>query len=229
MNNLITTPTNEDVEYVRVWLEQEFSENGEGFYCNWNVIESSHQRKGLFLFQNQDKPIGLMSFRHYEKVVCIDIVSIHPEYRKQGLGRSFFQLCSEYFVQNGVYVAELDCSPRSSERFWKSVGFVEFPFGFRNRYHLGVYKPLIETANACPENPQSNFLKLQGFDKSWYWEIDEVKDKPIIFPCTGDSLLSLHNNGQIVKEEKVKYFSTLPIYDDDYLIIEPEMSRGIFT
>lgn len=216
---IIIQPKNKELELVKDWLEKEQAEYDDGFYCNWDSIKRSYDHRNLILFQDQkDQPIGFMSFRISGKVLLVDIFEIHPHFRNQGLGIIFFNMCGDHFIQKGLYVAELDCSPRASKQFWEKLGFKAFPIAFRSRYNLGVFKPLVEALDHKTEPLKNTYFKLTGFnEEAFYWPFDESNNKPIVFPCTFYNVLSVFKDSREVKSEKVSSFQ---MYADEYLILD---------
>lgn len=42
-----TNPTKENLNKIKTWLIDENRKSKQGFYCNWNVIEKSFEKKRI--------------------------------------------------------------------------------------------------------------------------------------------------------------------------------------
>lgn len=105
------------------WLEREHEETGEGFHCNRDIIVSSHQT-GELLCAISDQ--GALAFAVYNlKSVgsAIDILEVHPMHRKKGIGTLLASAAVGRLFEAGSPFVTVQCSPRSSEKFWRSLGF----------------------------------------------------------------------------------------------------------
>ena len=94
------------------------------------------------------------------------------------------------------------------------MNFIKFPDrGYSDR-PLTYYKPLLETNDPVgKESELSDKLELWDLEPyqikeqkpRWTWKIGE-NDKPIIQPCNRNWKLRLTIGGEVVKEDKIKYF-----------------------
>lgn len=200
---------------IETWLKAEKEKSNEGFYCNWNIIEDSFNQKQLIVFEYELQTIGFISWSTYnDTYVLIDIMEIHQKYRKNGLGNSFYKKAEEYFKSKKFIAIKLFCSPEESEFFWKKMKFIKFPDTGYSEHKLAYYKPLI-TINKSEEIKTENKLELWDLEpyqvrekkSTWTWEIFSNK-KPILQPCDPNWNLRLTINGKIIKEGKVKRFSS---------------------
>jgi len=212
--NLNVNPNSKQLEEIKFWLIEEYEKFNQGFYCNWNVIESAFNRKQFFSFEIKRQIIGFISWTAYSNpYVVIDTMEIHPNFRKKGFGKILYQKAENYFRQQNYIAIQLFCSPKESEKFWKKMKFTKFPETGYSEPELSYYKPLIEINK--PINKEAN-NKLELWDlepyeikeqkPKWTWEIKE-NQKPILQPYNANWNLRLTLNGKIEKENKVKYFS----------------------
>ena len=213
------TPTQSDLAKIEEWLIDEERELNEGFYCNWNIIKKTFNSGELITLNLKEKPIGFLVWSKGEIYAEIDILEIKPDYRKNGIGKVFFEQISDYFKQKGFLVIKLFCSPRESEKFWKKMGFIKFPDRGYSESDLTYFKPLIKTQSTSANQKTENKIELwdvEPYQKNssqpkWTWNVELSDDKlefPIIQACNCNWNLKWTKNGEIVKEEKVKYFDS---------------------
>lgn len=228
--SLNLNPTESDLKVIKEWLSTENKKYKEGFYCNWNIIERAFNLNRLISFVISDKTIGFLVYFPNEIHIEIDIFEIQREYRGNGYGKLFYEQASEAFKNQNYKAVKLFCKPVESEHFWRSLGFIRFPERGYSESELTFYKPLISFTE--PTNKPSNSNKLELWDVEpfqkdrilprWSWNIENSKlAKPIIHPCNVNWNLRWTKNGEIVREDKVKYFSRKnPIDFDPFIYIE---------
>lgn len=213
------TPTQLDLRKIEEWLIEEEKASNEGFYCNWTIIENAFNNNTLVTLDFQNSPIGFIVWSKGEIYAEIDILEIKPEYRRRGVGKLFFEEISKYFKQKGFLAIELFCSPRESEPFWKNMGFIKFPNRGYSESDLTYFKPLIRVQPNSENELTDNKIELwdvEPYQKNnsipkWTWYIEHKNNKlilPIIQPCNCNWNLRWTRNGEIIREDKVKNFST---------------------
>lgn len=214
---LNVTPTRFDLEKIEEWLIEEERELNEGFYCNWKTIEKAFNNDELITLKLKEQPIGFLVWSKGEIYAEIDILEIKPNHQQKGIGKAFFEQISDYFKQKGFLVIKLFCSPRESEKFWKKMGFIKFPVTGYSESDLTYFKPLIRIQSTS-ENPKTdNTVELwdvEPYQKNnnqpkWTWNIELENDKlklPILQPCNCNWNLRWSKKGEVIRENKVKYF-----------------------
>lgn len=212
-----TSPTQSDISIIKNWLIDEKEKYEEGFYCNWGIINNAFNEKRLIALNIDDIPIGFVIWRKHEIYADIDILEIKPNQRNNGFGEILFEGVSNFLKQQGVVVVKLFCQPRKSELFWKKMGFEKMPETRFSQPDLSYYKTLIEVEKKSSSPESNNKVELWNVDPylvdrnspEWTWNI-EIKDTklelPIIQPIDVDWNLRWTKNGEIIKEDKVKYF-----------------------
>ncbi|MBM7561512.1 GNAT family N-acetyltransferase [Fusibacter tunisiensis] len=214
-------PVEEDIEEILVWLKRECDINGVGFYNNKNIIVDSFHSGNAIVLKHRGENIGLVTWSRNEILVNIDIFVIDSSYRGKGYGNFFFQAISEYFRNKGFKAIKLFCEPKSSERFWIKMGFKKLPYTGRSEHELTYYGVLVNTASITSK---CNTDKIELWDvepyevekegPKWTWYLEKQNEEllyPIIQPCDCNWNLRWSRNGQVIKEDKVKYFT-----DKDY-------------
>ena len=114
---------------------------------------------------------------------------------------------------------KLFCAPRTSEGFWKKMNFTKFPDRGYTESDLIYFKPLVKTQKSSFSKYIKNKIELwnrepyeiQGHGPAWVWKIEFEKGtnkllKPILHPCNVNWNLRWTENGEIIKEDKIKYF-----------------------
>ncbi len=211
-------PSELDLENIKNWLLDESEKYGEGFYSNWEIINKSFYNKELISFELDNQIVGFVVWTQDEKVIDIDIMEIHPDYRKCGLGKIFFQKIESVFHEKGNIAFVLFCEPRESEHFWRKQRFIKFPRRGWSESDLTFYKPLIKALEPIENPDENNKLELWNvepfqsgqIEPQWSWNIEIEEGKlitPIIQPCNRNWNVRWTKNGKVIKDDKVKYFS----------------------
>ncbi len=225
--NLKTNSDLKQLEEIKVWLIEEDKKTNQGFYCNWNIIETSFNRNLFFTFEFEEKIIGFLCWTDFDSYIGIDIMEIHPEFRNKKFGREFYKKAEKYFQSKKYKAIKLFCAPKESEHFWKKMEFRKFPNRGCSEPELTYYKPLIELNEPVIEGCD-NKLELWNLEPyqikeqkaNWIWNIKN-NNKPILQPCNPNWNLRLTLEGKVINEDKVKYFSRdKEIYLGHFLFIE---------
>lgn len=91
---LNVSPTQDDLEAVKKWLVEEYNNFGEGFYCNWSIIDKAFRANKLLTFHYENSPIGFVVWSEREIYLEIDILEIKPSLRKK---RNWRGICQSTF------------------------------------------------------------------------------------------------------------------------------------
>ena len=213
---LNTNPTSKQLAEIKSWLVEEKKNFNEGFYCNWNIIQNSFNENKLFVLELDNSSIGFITWAdHGEQYIDINLVEIHPNFRNQGFGKILYSKTEKFFRECNYLAVKLFCRPESSETFWKKMGFTKFSEKIESEEELTYYKPLINTKELSVGKFLANKIELWDVEPyelkeqepKWTWEIYN-NNYPILQPCNPNWNLRLTKNGQIVKEDKIKYFDS---------------------
>lgn len=207
-------PNKQDIREILEWLKS----YGDGFYNNKNVIEKAFGDGECIVLKKGKKNIGLVIWTDKDKKqVEIDIFVIHPDYRRQGLGRFYYNEISNYFRIKGFKTVKLFCEPKKSKLFWEKMGFIKLPDCGRTENELTYYTILVDIASKEKVNMidkvelwnlEPDFI--EGEKPKWTWYVknkDGILEKPIIHPCKCDWYLRWSRNNKVIKDGKVKYFT----------------------
>src|SRR3546814_16945105 len=116
MDVVKATPT--DLAAVLAWLEREYAEDGEGFWCNRRIIENALEHGDLRVIRRGVEAVAVQvgdSAAH--------IVSVRRDCRSQELRDSLFQASLQRAMTDYVTVLKLECTPRNSWTFCILHGF----------------------------------------------------------------------------------------------------------
>lgn len=210
-------PDINDFEEIYRWLKEEYDDRGEGFYSNIEFIKEAYHMGDLIVFKCGRKSIGFVIWSKDTIYVNIDIFVINPHYRGQGYGSIFYDAILEYFINGEFLAMKLFCAPPSSEHFWRKMGLKRLPKCELGEHELTYYEILVETASdSYIKNADKielwdvDFYNAEGIAPKWVWYVELEKGDlvyPIIHPCNCNWKLRWSRKGQVIKEEKVKYFT----------------------
>jgi hypothetical protein len=75
-------------------------------------------------------------------------------------------------------VAQLFCSPASSEKIWRRIGFANFPDEVIKESRKYLYQILVETSELYIEEQETELIELWDFEDyqdafppKWRWEV----------------------------------------------------------
>lgn len=105
------------------WLKQEERETGEGFYCNRETIIESQKQGKVWCAVAHSMVVGFVVQNRMTVGSSIDILEVKPQSRGQGFGKLLARGAIERLFHSGADFITVQCSPRASEPFWKSLGF----------------------------------------------------------------------------------------------------------
>ncbi len=120
-------PEKSQLETVLRWLKKEHLgelEGCSGFYCNRDTIRQAFRASEMKCLMLGKKVIGFAIFNLRINPRPIDIFEIRPGYRQKGYGKIFANHIINLLLSSGAKYIVVECSPRSSEPFWRSLGFV---------------------------------------------------------------------------------------------------------
>ena len=234
-NHIELAPTLQDINEILVWLKEERDRDarGHGFYNNKNIIMDSFKLGNAIVFKHENKSIGLIVWNESDDIlVNIDIFVIHPSYRGNGFGELFYHDVCNHFVEKGFKAVKLFCEPKTSEKFWVKMGLLKLHDCGYTEHELTYYGILIDVASTIYIN---NAEKIELWDVEpyeateveprWTWYIENDEGKllyPILHPCNCNWNLRWSRNGDVLKEDKIKYFTNkdFELFKSKFLYIE---------
>lgn len=237
INSISEKPTKKQLAEIEKWLIEERNLTGDGFYCNWEIIKSSHKNDKILTISASNTTVGFATWSiTSDHTATIEIVEIHPNYRKKGLCKYLISYLFKLLIDKSIYVVSLECSPISSEPFWRHLEFIDFPeeniFGYWNNGCKKLYKILTPYSQETTIIDDSEFIQLwdnepnrsRDIKPTWSWKL-EFKNgsteliNPIIHPCIRDWKIRWIDKGKTIKEDKIKYLFKDEIDFGSFLII----------
>lgn len=223
-NYKIGRPKKNHLTEIEKWLkeENEKSQNEfKGFYCNWEYIYKDFTEKKMIIITNENNfPIGFLTYSTEEFHCSIDFMEIHPNERGKNFGKTLINYFLKSKKEKKTTTITLTCNPKKSELFWGKMGFMKYPNPINDR--IMMFKSLIPTLEPNKGKTKSNIqIKLwnctlheaerDNVKPHWIWDINLKKDKktlskPIIFPTYKDYKIELTINDKSIEKCKVKYF-----------------------
>ncbi|MBE9468619.1 MAG: GNAT family N-acetyltransferase [Bacteroidetes bacterium] len=236
--DITSTPSFIQLNEIREWLEYEDRQSNKGFFCQWNTIEPAFKKGNAFLLSDDDnKAIGFLTFYISDKIVDIGIAEVKPSERKKGIGGNLIKLCSDYFIKQGVQVVQLYCDPKSSEIFWKKIGFKSFPKGVINDSRIYLYKIIVPHLDYFNESSDDNLNEIiELWDEAdhivesckmtpkWRWKIEREKESdkltlPLIHPAESEWTVCFKKGNKIYEKRIMKNFDNKRHAQVNFLII----------
>ncbi|WP_092705319.1 GNAT family N-acetyltransferase [Rhodanobacter glycinis] len=120
----ISASTKQLLNQVLGWLEREQQECGEGFFCKSKMLVQAHEAGELYCGLAGGSAVGFVMHSIVSARASIDILEVHPERRRQRIGTQLALNAIERLRSAGAETVGVQCSPRSSEPFWRSLGFL---------------------------------------------------------------------------------------------------------
>ena len=121
----IAPSSDKHLESILDWLREERSKTGEGFYCNKSIIISSHHNGEVHVALENEFVVGFVGdhLYSYSKGSSIDILEVHPKHRNRNIGKTLALGTISRLFELGAELVSVECAPRSSEGFWRKLGF----------------------------------------------------------------------------------------------------------
>ena len=112
-----------DFEAICSWLEQEKLEDFSGFYFKKDELAESLAAGEMFCGTLNGSAIAFATFS-IKSSGYVDIMEVSPSQRRRGYGRQLALFTINHLIESGMDSIYVTCAPRSSESFWRSMGFV---------------------------------------------------------------------------------------------------------
>jgi len=216
---IIFEPKKKYLTQIENWLKEEYEEDGEGFYKNFLLIDFTNNDFICYV-NNDDDAIAFMSYQRYMKICTIDIASVKKSEKRKGVCKTMLEALSNRLVERGTYVMNLFCSPVSSEKIWKKLGFKfykekEKHESFRRGKPVNyLYKTIVKSHLPTRKRNLISFVELwKEFDHVGYtdktiepsvvWNLKNQLN-PIIFPTEPEWKLRLVENGKEIYNGVIK-------------------------
>lgn len=225
-NQLTTTPNKTHLSQLKKWLKLEYKQSGEGFLCNWNVIENCWRDRTLYCSVINGEAAALCAWHQVDFLAVLDIVTVNPALRQKGVGRRLVKETLSELKRKGAVVVEVECQPRSSEPFWRRVGFNDDDLdGIEDQSEslfekIELSKKIVDTLRpSVAHDKQDAILQLWSSPpwdaknvnvwRQWnlgesiggYWKLK----KPILHACEGSWRARLSIQGKKMFDGEIRY------------------------
>ncbi len=120
----IVLATKSHIIEILAWLKQELEETEEGFYCERELIVESQQQGEVYCAIDRSKVVGFIVLNRKTPGAFIDILEIKQDCRGKGFGKRLALYAIDRLFESGAEYIKVQCAPRRSEPFWKSLGFL---------------------------------------------------------------------------------------------------------
>lgn len=118
----VVEATPQDISCILSWLEQEYEEDGDGFWCNHNLISDAGERpEELWVIRKNQKALAFQLGRY-----SADIVSVRKDHRKMGMAKALVEASKVRAFRDDVNALMVHCMPESSLNFWLRMGFLQY-------------------------------------------------------------------------------------------------------
>lgn len=238
INNVTTffDPSSSQILEIEKWLFEEDQTANEGFYCNWEIIRSSIQKKQVIIASVEGRTIGFAAWRITSRLsAVIEFLEIRPSERGKGYLKPLLCSLLAFLKQNGIYVISLQCAPASSEVVWKKFGFEDMLLEDEQNFQIKnkqLYKKLVPCQKLSDDITEQQYLQLWGREfintdplkPTWSWNLDFIEGSenlkvPIIHPCHYDWRIKWGMGTTFIKDCKIAKWGKHQIVFDDFLII----------
>lgn len=125
----IRPASDDDLDQVLAWLESEYERDGEGFWCNRNVIRDCQGERKMIVISEEPSGSPLGFLLGHPRDTNIPIVDIRKEHQRHGLGRTLVEHHVEDAVAEQLPGMIVQRKPETSKAFWTAMGFEELPEG----------------------------------------------------------------------------------------------------
>jgi GNAT superfamily N-acetyltransferase len=218
--DLVSVPTQQHLDDLEAWLRREQEETGEGFFCNWNIIQSCFDDNVLHCAVQSGVAVALSVWERSRGRAEMHIVTVRPDLRRAGVGRRLVEHTMAELQRDGVVVVEGECKPTTSEPFWRRLGFEDPPRHPHGRGGIRLFRRLVDHHVATDDATCACTLTLwsapdYGIDadtESWTWNLGPLTGdgwrlgKPIIHPCPDpDWCVEVRASGNVLFRGKLKY------------------------
>ena len=220
-------PSRENYYQINNWLKTEFSDCNEGFFANIHIIGEAFDSNEFIIVEVEEVAVAFVVYTLRDYTAKIDIISVSPRTRSEGIGKFIFQEFRKMVIEKGLVLINLECSPLSSNSYWRKFGFIDLPWssvGLREYLYMNVVPNQI-SKNSISQNMIELWYKEQegrddNTDPNIIWHLP--LEHPIIHPCMPDWRIRLTIDGKVVCDDKEKYFNSSIVKDDYYLLIPKE-------
>lgn len=189
----VVEATPEDITCILGWLKREYDEDGDGFWCNANLISDAGKTPGdIWVVRRNGEAVAFQLGRY-----SASILSVRKDYRKMSLGTALVEASVERAFRDDVNALSVQCQPEESFGFWERMGFVGYG-DLEPHNHVMAYRILPRTFK-LPFAPSSIEVVI-GF----YPESAKYGDAKDVLPIAEHQVAGVHaDDGSIILNQRV--------------------------
>ena len=230
----VREPTKSDFRQILAWLKNEQEAEGEGFYCNRNIIEDCFEDRRMVCGRLDGLPITFLTWSKGRRAVEILIMATLPGGRGTGLGSAFVRSVLPHLRDElGILVVELECTPPRSESFWRNHNFIDFPPGRKSwRSGIQLYKSLLGDPSPVPgptaeleiwHRPSYEVANGEPADEKALLVLDGVGkiNQQVVILAEPDWKARVAILGAVPREGKVKQIFSRSCLEGEFLVGVP--------
>ena len=121
MTNVLPA-TEDDLRVILGWLEREYEEDGDGFWCNRCVIDRSFRKyHDLWVIREEGEAVAFQVGKYGTEIVCV-----RKDRKRRGYGTTFARYSVDRALEDDMNVLKGECSPTCSLPFWEKMGFERY-------------------------------------------------------------------------------------------------------
>lgn len=120
----INISTEKSLAEILTWLQVENIESNDGFFCNKNILLDSHAANEVYCAHFDNNAVGFIIHNKKSSGASIDILEVNPNYRRRRFGTELATHAIHRLFDSDAEFITVKCSPRSSETFWRTLGFI---------------------------------------------------------------------------------------------------------
>lgn len=189
----VVEATHEDIARILAWLKREYDKDGDGFWCNHNLISAAFDSLGdLSVIRRNGEAVAFQLGRY-----SAASLSVRKGYRNMGLGAALVEASVERALRDDVNALSVHCEPKESLGFWERMGFVRYG-------DIGPYS-VIKARRILPRTfdlpiATSPIDVVVGF----YAESATYEDAKDVLPIAEHHVAGVHaNDGVIMLDQRV--------------------------
>lgn len=227
-------PRRARLDQVEKWLIEEEKSEGHSFNCNFSLIANSFEKKNFHCVTSGSNTLGFCVFETFSNYGVVNIAVVDFNQRGKGIGEYLIASHCRYISSRGIKAVEVECMPLSSAHFWEHIGFVPIPEGVDPNYYsqprATKWKAIVDVCDMSSEEGSDGIIELwnaepwkaNDIQPTWSWplNLEEIRSKPIVFPANRNWRLRWRKAGDVIFDEKYKYFSEQTKNQTKYLVID---------
>jgi GNAT superfamily N-acetyltransferase len=121
---------------IHAWRRAECEEDGEGLYRNWQFIANALSTGRGVCAVAEGRVVGFAVFERFEEEGDVDVIQVHPDFWRRGIGTQLLRAAREKLEQLGARLIEVECVTQAGYALCKHFVFEDYvdPKNYRSEY-----------------------------------------------------------------------------------------------